>query len=36
MIGGNDDDECIFGEGERNVDLSLCERESRDLRHPVR
>lgn len=37
MIGGNDDDdECIFGEGERNVDLSLRERESRDLRHPVR
>lgn len=29
MIGGNDDDdddECIFGEGERNVDLSLRER----------
>lgn len=34
----DDDDECIFGEGERNVDLSLREREreSRDLRHPVR
>lgn len=27
MIGGNDDDGCIFGEGERNVDLSLRERE---------
>lgn len=30
IIGGNDDDddgECIFGEGERNVDLSLRERE---------
>lgn len=29
MIGGNDDDDdgCIFGEGERNVDLSLRERE---------
>lgn len=28
MIGGNDDDdEYIFGEGERNVDLSLRERE---------
>lgn len=27
MIGGNDDVECIFGEGERNVDLSLRERE---------
>lgn len=26
MIGGNDDDGCIFGEGERNVDLSLRER----------
>lgn len=29
MIGGNDDDndECIFGEGERIVDLSLRKRE---------
>lgn len=36
MIGGNDDDGCIFGEGERNVDLSLRKREIRDLRHPVR
>lgn len=26
MIGGNDDDGCIFGEGERNVDLSLRDR----------